>query len=137
MIPRICLDAGMITQYYARDCPAGISAVFDEIKKGKMKAFVPMVILIEAFYHMCKLKGKDVAEANMNNFMEIVPVEVVQVEKDIMFKAGALKCQLRRVLSYNDCIVIALALNQRLTLHTTEKEFKAKVPSLKVVEHSF
>jgi len=81
--------------------------------------------------------GKAAAKANLNNFMEKLPVEIVHVEKDIMFKAGALKCQFRRDLSYNDCTIIALSLNQKLLLHTTEKEFKKKVPSLKVVEHGF
>jgi predicted nucleic acid-binding protein len=137
MLPRVCIDAGMITQYYARDCPANISALFEEIKKGKVTAFVPMVILVEAFFNICKLKGKTVAEFSMNNFMETLPVEIIQVEKDIMFKAGALKCQFRRTLSYNDCTMIALALNRKLTLHTTEKEIKKKIPALKLVEHSF
>nr|MDO8085901.1 hypothetical protein [Candidatus Sigynarchaeum springense] len=43
----------MITRYYARDCPASISAVFEEITQGKVRALVLMAILIEAFYNMC------------------------------------------------------------------------------------
>jgi predicted nucleic acid-binding protein len=137
MRPHICLDAGMVTQYYAQDCPSSISTVFNEITQGKVQAFIPMVILTEAFYNMCKLNGKAAAEANLNNFMELLPVEIVQIERDIMFKAGALKCQFRRDLSYNDCTIIALSLNKKLLLHTTEKELKKKVPALKLVEHVF
>jgi predicted nucleic acid-binding protein len=137
MLHRVCIDAGIIMQYYARDCPENISALFDEIKKDKVKAFVPRIILVEAFFNICKSKGKAVAESSMNNFMETMPVEIIQVEKDIMFKAGALKCQFRHTLSYNDCTMIALALNRKLTLHTTEKEIKKKIRAIELVEHSF
>nr|MDO8117939.1 hypothetical protein [Candidatus Sigynarchaeota archaeon] len=114
----------MVTQFYARNCPETISAVFAGIKNGETQAFVPAGILIESYYNMCNLSGKGAAEANLNNFMEKLPVEVVQIEKDVLFKAGVLKCQFRHDLSYNDCTAIALSLNWKLVLHTTEKEIK-------------
>ena len=54
-----------------------------------------------------------------------------------MIKAGLLKCQHAKVLSYNDCFAIAYALNKKFTFHTTEKGLKEIQPNLKLKTYNF
>jgi hypothetical protein len=68
-------------------------------------------------------------------------VKVVDLEIEDALKAGALKCQNEKVLSYNDAMIIAYALNNRVSLHSTE-HFLKKIPNstinkLRVVKYTF
>ena len=64
------------------------------------------------------------------------PPVFVPITNDTLLKAGGLKCQYRRILSYFDCLVIAYTLNENLTLHTTEKNLRT-IQNLKIKMYTY
>jgi predicted nucleic acid-binding protein len=136
MTKKICLDTGPLTLHFTKDEPKEISSLMQEIKRQKTQAHVITPILVEVFKHLCIAKGKAFAEASISALQLNYPLEFVSITNDIILKAGGLKCQHRRTLSYFDCLVIAYSLNEKLVLHTTEKALPM-IPNLKVKTYSF
>jgi len=132
-----CLDTGIITQLYSKEPPKSILHFMDSIKAGKIEAYVLSPIIVEAFYHICKLKGKATAETMIATFLKTYPIKIVNLNQSLIFKAGILKCQHRAELSYNDCYAIAFSLNKRITFHTTEKSLSKILPTLKLKSYNF
>lgn len=132
-----CLDTGIITQFYSKNPPKEILELMKDVKKKKIKSFVLYPILIEAYYHICRLLGNIAAETRIASFINNYPVKLVYLNSSLVFKAGELKCKHSNILSYNDCIIIAYALNKRIFLHTTEKNFHTIFPTLKLKEYRF
>ncbi|HUY00774.1 MAG TPA: hypothetical protein VMV49_14530 [Candidatus Deferrimicrobium sp.] len=132
----ICLDTGFITLFYSKTPPIEISNLMNEVKQKKIKAYVVWPILIEVYKQLCILEGKVFAESTITSFINNYPVILVNFDISLVLKAGALKCQYRRTLSYNDCIVIAYSLNKKLTLHTTEKDIP-KIPNFIMKTYTF
>jgi PIN domain nuclease of toxin-antitoxin system len=92
--------------------------------------------LVEVFKHLCVSGGKEYASDAINSIYIEGKVQVVPLNRSLVLAAGKLKCQYRNVLSYNDTILIALALKERATVHTTEKGWP-KIPRLEVVKYTF
>nr|MDO8114772.1 PIN domain-containing protein [Candidatus Sigynarchaeota archaeon] len=136
MVPRACLDAGVIALYFQQDPPEKIVALFQSINNDKIEAVVPEPILIEVFKNLCVPLGKDFATSAINTFFNTIKARFVSLSRPLIVSAGKLKCQHRSVLSYNDAIVIAASLQEKATLHTTEKELP-KIPGLNVVKYEF
>jgi len=134
---KICLDAGIITQTCSKNIPNSISLLMTEVKQGNIEAYILSPILIEAFFHICRLKGKEFAEKTIASFLHTYPIKLVNLNQTLIYKAGTLKCQYYKKLSYNDCSTIAYALNKKLTFHTTEKDLKEILPNLKFKKHIF
>ncbi len=132
----ICLDTGLITLFYSKTPPKEISDLMDNIKQKKLKAYVVWPILLEVYKLLCILQGKSFAETSITSFINNYPVNMVELDISLILKAGMLKCQHRKTLSYNDCIVIALSLNRKLKLHTTEKALP-EIPHLSIKQYNF
>ena len=132
-----CIDTGIITQFYSKEPPKSILHFMDSIKAGKIEAYVLSPIIVEAFYHICKLKGKANAETMIATFLKTYPIKIVNLNQSLIFKAGILKCQHRAELSYNDCYTIAFSLNKKITFHTTEKSLGKILPTLKLKTYIF
>jgi len=137
MKKKACLDTGIITQFYSKEPPKSILHFMDSIKAGKIEAYVLSPIIVEAFYHICKLKGKANAEIMIATFLKTYPLKIVNFNQSLIFKAGILKCQHRAELSYNDCYAIAFSLNKKITFHTTEKRLSKILPTLKLKTYNF
>ena len=137
MTKKACLDTGIITQLYSKEPPKSILHFMDSIKAGKIEAYVLSPIIVEAFYHICKLKGKASAEIMIATFLKTYPIKIVNLNQSLIFKAGILKCQHRAELSYNDCYAIAFSLNKKITFHTTEKSLSKILPTLKLKTYNF
>ncbi|HEY0090264.1 MAG TPA: PIN domain-containing protein [Candidatus Lokiarchaeia archaeon] len=133
---RICFDAGPIYLYYRKNPPEQINQLIDAINKQKSIAYVPNVILIEVYKHLCVIDGKDFATSCINSFLLYVKTNIVSLTPEIIIKAGSLKCQYRTELSYNDCIAITVALQNKAILHTTEKNLP-KIKSLEIITYDF
>lgn len=133
----ICLDTGILTLLFSKDTPQPIINLFKDIKENKLEAHILSPLLSEAFYHICKLIGKVAAEVKIGSFLNSYPVKVVNLNQSLIIKAGLLKCQHSKVLSYNDCISIAYALNKKYVFHTTEKGLGKILPNLKLKTYSF
>ena len=132
----ICLDAGIITLHYTRDDLSRISTLMMQIQQKKIIASTIAPILVESYNHLCKANGVIQTEETLASFLNQYPIDIVPISTDLIFKAGQLKCQYRSILSYNDCLIIALSLNQKLILHTTEKNLP-KIPNLKIKAFTF
>ncbi|MHA1168586.1 MAG: PIN domain-containing protein [Candidatus Hodarchaeales archaeon] len=136
MVERACLDAGPISLYYQKDPKNDIITLFNSINMDKIQAVVPASILVEVYKHLCVAKGNKYAENCIRSFQHGVKVEFVPLTAEAVIEAGKLKCQYRRKLSYNDCIVVTVALAYKATLHTTEKEL-GKIKNLRVTTYEF
>jgi len=136
MTSKICLDTGPITLHFTKDEPKEITTLMNNIKHQKTEAYVISPILVEVFMHLCIANGQLFAESSLSALHKNYPLKLVPLTNDIILKAGGLKCQYRMVLSYFDCLAIAYALNERLVLHTTEKNLPT-IPNLKVKKYQY
>jgi predicted nucleic acid-binding protein len=136
VVKRACLDAGVITLYYQKDPPPEILDLFKNIKIKTTHAFVPSVILIEVYKHLCMAKGNDYATSSLRSFQFNLKPNLISLTSDLVFEAGRLKCSFRQKLSYIDCIIIGSALENDAVLHTTEKNMP-KIDNLSVIEYDF
>ncbi|TXT58004.1 MAG: hypothetical protein BAJALOKI1v1_1790004 [Promethearchaeota archaeon] len=132
-----CLDTGIITQFYSENPPKKIINLMKDVRNKKMEVFIIYPILVEAYFHICKLLGKIAAETRIASFINSFPIKLVNLNSSLIFKAGELKCKYSNILSYNDCLLIAYALNRKIYLHTTEKNLQKVLPTLKVEEYEF
>ncbi len=136
MQDRACLDAGPIYLYFRKNPPEKINILMNRIKKQKIIAFVPAIILVEVYKHICVSEGKDHAISCIISFQHNINVQYISLTPDLILEAGRLKCQYRAKLSYNDCIAIATAILKKAKLHTTEKNLP-KIHSLQIVTYEF
>ena len=139
MISSILIDTGVITSFYAsiqRD--PRIISLMERIKSGNLRAVLLKATLIECLSQLCKQPGGIAyAETTMASFLKNYNVFVEDIDSNIAFKAGRLKCQYRKKLSNVDCMAIAYALNNNITFHTTEKDLHKLLPKLKLETYSF
>ncbi|HME51304.1 MAG TPA: PIN domain-containing protein [Candidatus Lokiarchaeia archaeon] len=136
MSERAFLDTGVITLYYSEKVPTKVDELFNKIKSQEIEAYVINAVIVEAYYNTCKMKGKERAENIINNFTKNIPYILVQLDRSAEFKAGALKCEFRKKLSYADCMSIAVALQLNATFHTTEKDLPS-IARLKIMKYGF
>jgi len=122
--------------YLSKNPPEEIESLIKKIQNKEISAAVVAPVLIEVFKHLCVKNGKDFAINAFNSFRARVPLEIVQLTDSLIIAAGNLKCQYRETLSYIDCMVIAYAIEQKIALHTTEKELK-NIPKLIVKKYNF
>ena len=136
MPSRACIDAGPISLYYQKDPPQKIEQLMRNIKDETLTAFVPLIILVEVYKHLCVASGKDYATSCIQSFRYKFKLQFVSLTPDLVLNAGQLKCQYRGQLSYNDCVAVATALQLKATLHTTEKNLPT-IRNLHVISYEF
>jgi predicted nucleic acid-binding protein len=122
--------------YLSKNPTQEIELLIKKIQAKEISAAVVAPVLIEVFKHLCVKNGKDFAINAFNSFRARVPLEIIQLTDSLIIAAGNLKCRYRGTLSYIDCIIIAFAIEQKIVLHTTEKELK-NIPKLTVKEYGF
>ena len=71
MKEKVCLDTGIITLLYSKNPPKKILQLMNSVKTGKIEAYTISSIIVEAFYHICKLKGKTNAQTTIATFLNI------------------------------------------------------------------
>jgi predicted nucleic acid-binding protein len=136
MVQTIYLDTGIITLFYTQSSPHEIANLMEEIKLWKITAYINWLTLVEAFNNLCIAKGKNFAESTIVSFLNTYPIKLLESNQSLIIKAGLLKCQYRTKLSYIDCLMIAHSVNQKLIVHTTEKDLP-KIPSLLIKKYKF
>lgn len=137
MKKQICLDTGIITLLYSKGKPSQITTLFNQIRKNELEAHIVSPIITEAFFQICKLRGKVDAEITIATFLNTYPIKLINLNQSLIIKAGLLKCQHYNELSYNDCFAVAYALNKKLTFHTTEKNLGKILPNLRIKSYIF
>jgi len=122
----VCLDAGVLCIFFSKEISFEANELLKNIFQLKTVAFVLKPILIESYYHLCKVKGSDYAESIIKSFLIKYPIKIESISENLIYSAGKIKCQNRKILSYNDSLVIAFCLNNNITFYTTEKNLKDK-----------
>ncbi|OLS11983.1 MAG: hypothetical protein RBG13Loki_4392 [Promethearchaeota archaeon CR_4] len=140
-MPIICLDTGVLSIYFSKNVTKEITLLMTKIKLKQVEAHVLKPVLVEVFWHLCRVHGIDTAKSILLSFVNQVPIEQVELTLPLIIKAGTIKCQIPSGLSYIDCMCIAYSLNLKIPFHTTEKTLKT-IPTfilqrLKVVEYRF
>ena len=137
----ICIDTGVLSIYFSKDITKEVSDLIIKIKKGIVEAHILKPVLVEVFHHLCRTKGIDFAKTTIISFVNQVPFKEIDLTMPLIMKAGTIKCQNPKKLSYIDCMCIAYALNLKIPLHTTEKTLNklsgTTYQNLKTVKYSF
>ncbi len=136
MKTKACLDTGVITLFYSENASHPINELMTHIENGTTDGYTLYPILVESIFQICKLEGKDAAMGKISHFLNDYPIRVVSLDQGLIMKAGLLRCQHRK-LSFNDCIAISFCLNNKITLHTTEKRLKDLIPNLSLKTYFF
>lgn len=119
-----------------KEHPKEISQLVVNIRNKPKGTYIAKVLLIEAYKHLCIMKGYSHANSALTTFYRTFPVNFINLSNELIAKAGKLKCQHRAKLSYNDCVAIAIALQEKALFHTTEKNLPA-IPHLRVKTYNF
>ncbi len=136
MIKEICLDTGVITLFLMENAPEKINILFNEILSEKIIAYTLAPVLAEVFKHLCVAKGKLYSQISVSSILDKYPVQLVDINKSLILKAGELKCQYRNELSYVDFFLLAYGLLNKIEIHSTEKDFPM-IPNLKIIRYKF
>ena len=134
-----CFDTGVFSIFFSKECTPKVTGVMQQLKKGSVVGQVVSPVLTEIIYHSCTVEGKERAQVLVGSLLEDYNIDVISLDRDLLYSAGILRCQHRSVLSYIDCMSIAYALKMNLPFHTTEKKLK-QIPGnvlqrLKVVKY--
>ncbi len=140
-MPKACIDAGVLGIHFSDDPTQEVNELMNSVLTEEIIAYILRPILIESYFHICKLKGIEIAQITIVSFIQKYPVKLVNITDNLIFSAGKLKCQNRKTLSYNDCLTIGFCLNNKVEFHTTEKNLK-RIPNdtlkrLKTVKYKF
>ena len=138
---QICLDTGVLSILLSKNPTEKIQKLWKSAQSNEIECHILSPILVETYWHICKLKGTEIAKIALTSFIRKFPHVLVDLNENIILMAGLLKCQHRTTLSYNDCISIAYCLNTKMLFHTTEKTLKKikhnTLEKLKIVKYSF
>jgi ribonuclease VapC len=98
--------------------------------KGKVGLLMSIVNWGEVYYSLCRSKGATKADDSLL-IIEQLPIRLVEVSKDFMYKVAQLKA--RHSIALGDCFAAALAVERRCPVITGDKEFE-RIGSLLAVE---
>jgi predicted nucleic acid-binding protein len=96
----------------------------NDMKNGNFSANVVKPVLSEVFFHLCTTRGASEATIQLKNLLDNYLIALVDLDRDLLFSAGKLRCQHASTLSYIDCMSIAYCLDSGAEFHTTEKKIK-------------
>ena len=142
MRKRVCLDTGILSIFFSNlELDKKLKNLVQQARENKLEIHILKPILVEVFHQLCKIRGKEVAKLTLMSFLNTFPIKEVNLDDHLIFSAGIIKCQHRKRLSYNDSLLIAYCLNNKIEMHTTEKRIK-DIPNntldrLKIIKYDF
>jgi ribonuclease VapC len=116
------LDAKAILDFLG-DGPGAptMERLFRDVSRSDAALMVSVINLGEVFYRLWDNKGEQEALRAIHD-LALLPVQFVAVDLAGALKAGELKT--RHKMPYVDCIAAALAIEQRATLVTGDRDFE-------------
>lgn len=87
----------------------------------QLRLHISVLHLAEVFYLTWQKTGEERARETVTRFSRL-PIQIVQVDLPQALKAGELKA--RHKIPFVDCVAAALALQQRATLVTADRDFE-------------
>nr|MDO8115817.1 PIN domain-containing protein [Candidatus Sigynarchaeota archaeon] len=121
---KACIDSGVLDIYFSMNRSEKVKSLMDNVARRNVSAQVVKPVLSEVFFHLCKTRGAPEATIQLKNLLDNYPIELVDLDRDLLFSAGKLRCQHASTLSYIDCMSIAYCLDSGAEFHTTEKKIK-------------
>jgi ribonuclease VapC len=106
-----------------------IAKVFDECVLKDREVFLCIVNWGEVIYHALRTGGDKTAKL-AEEAMKVVPLQLVEANKDLTHQAAYLKGSNK--MSYADCFAAALAMKKKCELITGDKEFKQVEKEIKI-----
>lgn len=91
-------------------------------KKGKCKAYISFITLLEAYYVTWQKKGEDKAK-ELVILLKSLPIERIESYERLILLAGYIKANHR--LSLADAVIAATAMEKQAILVHKDPEFKA------------
>lgn len=133
MILLIFLDTNIVLDFFLERQPFFVEAkeIFVQLANGKFRAFVSSITVINAFYTICKEKGKDIAFQAVTDLLKIV--EVTKTDKKILEKA-----LLANFKDYEDAVQNESAIAENLDAIVTRNTKDFAASNLKIyTPHEF
>ncbi len=86
-MPIICLDTGVLSIYFSKDVTKDVSELITKIKQKQIEAHVLKPVFVEVFWHLCRIHGIDAAKSILVSFLNLVPIEQVELTLPLIIKA--------------------------------------------------
>jgi predicted nucleic acid-binding protein len=106
-----------------------VANLFQESVEKDREVFICVVNWGEVIYHALRSGGENTAKL-AEDAMRILPLQVVEANKDLTLLAAHLKADHK--MSYADCFAAALAIKKKCELVTGDKEFRQVESSVKI-----
>lgn len=128
----LVLDSYALMVYFEDEPGADkVQRLLEQAEQGKkLSLLMSIVNWGEVYYSLCRSKGAEKAE-DVLLIIEQLPIRLVEVEKDFMYRVAQLKA--RHSIALGDCFAAALAIERRCPVITGDKEF-AKLGNLVSVD---
>ena len=116
---------------YLEDEPGAnkMERLFDEARNNRIELLMSVVNWGEVYYSIFRAKGEEKAEEYIL-IAEQLPLEIVEIDRDLMYQAARLKAVHRIALA--DCIAAALAMSRDYPVITGDPEFKRLEKKIKI-----
>jgi predicted nucleic acid-binding protein len=121
---KACIDAGVLGLFLSENCTRQVEMLMDAVENRAILACIVNPVISEVFFHQCTTRGAVEATVQLKNLLDDYPIEIVELNQELLFSAGKLRCQHASTLSYIDCMSIAYCLHAGAAFHTTEKTIK-------------
>lgn len=116
------LDASAAIDYVQSGPGAGkMEQLLADAIRQQLRLCISVLHLAEVYYLTWQRTGEEKARQTVATFSRL-PVQIIQVDLPQALKAGELKAVHR--IPYVDCVAAALALQQRATLVTGDRDFE-------------
>ena len=127
----LVLDSYALLAYFEDEPGAEkVQRLLEQAEKGKIGLLMSIVNWGEVFYSLCRSKGSEKAEDSLP-IIEQLPITLVEVGKDFMYKVAQLKANY--AIALGDCFAASLAAERRCPVITGDKEFE-KLRELLTIE---
>lgn len=118
---RLVLDSYALMVYFEDEPGADkVQRLLEQAEQGKLSLLMSIVNWGEVYYSLSRSKGAAKAE-DVLLIIEQLPIRLVEVEKDFMYRVAQLKA--RHSIALGDCFAAALAIERRCPVITGDKEF--------------
>jgi predicted nucleic acid-binding protein len=116
------LDASAAIDYVQSGSGANkMEQLLADALRRKLQLYISVLHLAEVFYLIWQKAGEERARQTVAGFSRL-PIQIVPVDLLQALKAGELKA--RHKIPFVDCVAAALALQQRATLVTADRDFE-------------
>jgi ribonuclease VapC len=127
----LVLDSYALMAYFEDEPGADkVQRLLEQSEQGKVGLLMSIVNWGEVYYSLCRSKGAEKAEDALL-IIEQLPIKLVDVDKDFMYKVSQLKAH--HAIALGDCFAAALAIERHCPVITGDKEFE-KLGNLLAVE---